>query len=74
MNYFDLLPKEVIKLIMRHKSSLEIQSIYKKNRLFTPIISGDRVLLITKNGKKYYGTILNKNYDLRLRWKYKILL
>lgn len=54
------LPDEVISLIFRHFYASYIQRVFRENRLFTPLMVGNRVVIkryISNKLKLVYGTI-----------------
>ena len=61
------LPDEVISLIFRHLYAFYIQRVFRENRLFTPLMIGDRVVIksyFSNKLKLVYGTIysIHKTY------------
>jgi len=54
------LPDEIILLIFRHLYATYIQRVFRENRLFTPLMIGNRVVIksyISNKLKLVYGTI-----------------
>lgn len=58
-NYWDWLSIEIQEYIIFLRSVMLIQRTFIKNRDFTKIKIGDRILFTLKNGKKQFGTIAN---------------